>query len=204
MPSERGQIGVIQDIAKALGREKGLTFETRGVFGRACSKEGSRLFRITTNDRENYVVSGRVPATSDGGRCRPQARCGCSSPDLRTLSPGRRPFYFPYGTARPERAPYVGPGRSVDVVSDHPHHRRSSPVSSGIRPAHRPLVDTSGPRSMHPRLARDVGSPTATGHGREPPWPLHFVRLRRYADPPDTVFIPYTAAAERHSLTICR
>jgi assimilatory nitrate reductase catalytic subunit len=161
---------ILQDLARALGRPKGFTFEARGPSSKSCGSraEGAspttRASR-TRRSRRRWASSGPATATTRRpARRRPTPR---HAPALRTreLQPGREgrgPFYFPDGKARFNVADYRPPvddaseeyplflttGRVVSQFLSGTQTRRIGPL---VKQYPEPRIE------MHPRLAEKLG-----------------------------------------------
>jgi assimilatory nitrate reductase catalytic subunit len=196
---------IIQDIAKALGRERGFTFESpREIFDelRLASKGGVSDYSGVTYERVEEHFGVFWPCRSDTPDGPPQP-----SPQgtLRLFEPGSwnpvangaGPFYFPDGKARFNATPYVGPTEDVDAT--YPVILTTGRVVSHFLSGNQtrrigPLVDHyPEPRlEIHPALATRLGIATgdwASVESRRGRCTLrasvvHTIR-------PDTVFIPY-------------
>jgi assimilatory nitrate reductase catalytic subunit len=196
---------IIQDIAKALGREQGLTFkEPKEMFEelRVASRGGVADYSGVTYERieKNFGVfwpcpsemPEAVPALGPQGTLR-LFEAGSWNP----VAKGAGPFYFPDGKARFNITPYVGPTEDVDEA--YPLILTTGRVVSQFLSGNQtrrigPLVDHyPEPRlELHPRLAEKLGI-------AEGDWVLAESRrgnctLRASVVQtirPDTVFIPY-------------
>jgi assimilatory nitrate reductase catalytic subunit len=196
---------IIQDIAKALGREQGLTFESpREVFEelRVASKGGIADYSGISYERieENYGVFWPCPSdVPEGVRMpEPQGTVRLFEPgSWNPVAKGAGPFYFPDGKARLNVTPYVGPAEDVDeafpiilttgrVVSQFLSGNQTRRIG--------PLVDhCPEPRiEMHPRLAARLGIADGdwiTAESRRGHCTLRASVVSTIR--PDTVFIPY-------------
>ncbi|MEO7275616.1 MAG: molybdopterin-dependent oxidoreductase [Vicinamibacterales bacterium] len=129
---------IIQDIARALGRDQGLAFENpRAMFEelRVASKGGIADYSGITYERidENFGVFWPCPSeVPEGGALPgPQGTPRLFEPgSWNPVARGAGPFYFPDGKARWKRDALCRAGRRRGRgVSDHPHHRtRRQPV----------------------------------------------------------------------------
>ena len=201
---------IIQDIAKALGRERGLSFTSPAeIFDelRVASRGGVADYSgITYNKLERqYGVFWPCPADDHPGTPR-LFEAGSWNP----VAQGKGPFYFPDGKARFNVATYSPPTEDVDA--DYPliltTGRVISQFLSGTQTRRiGPLVDQyPEPRiEMHPQLAERLGIANgdwATVESRRGSTTLqaHVVKTIR----PDTIFIPYHWAGRRsaNQLTI--
>ena len=201
---------IIQDIARALGRERGFTFAgPREIFDEL--REASRggivdYYGITWEKVErNYGVFWPCPEPDHPGTPR-LFEPGSWNP----IAKGAGPFYFPDGRARFKVTPYRGPAEDVD--DDYPVILTTGRVVSHFLSGTQtrrigPLVDHyPEPRiEMHPRLAERLGIAdgdwtTAESRRGECTLRAHVVRTIR----PDTVFIPYHWAGRKsaNQLTI--
>jgi assimilatory nitrate reductase catalytic subunit len=188
---------IIQDIAKALGRERGFTFaEPRAIFDelRRASKGGVADYSGITYEkieRQNGVC-WPCPDDDHAGTLR-LFEPGSWNP----VAKGAGPFYFPDGRARFVVAPYTPPAEDVDA--EYPLMLTTGRVVSHFLSGTQtrrigPLVDQyPEPRcEMHPQLAAKLGVATGdevTVESRRGAMqlPAHVVTTIR----PDTIFIPY-------------
>jgi assimilatory nitrate reductase catalytic subunit len=188
---------IIQDIAKALGREHGFTFEEpREIFDelRAASQGGIADYAGITYDRIERELGVFWPCPSEDHPGTPRLfEPGSWNP----IAKGAGPFYFSDGKARFNVAAYLPPTEETDdqypvilttgrVVSQYLSGTQTRRIG--------PLVDQyPEPRiEIHPRMAERLG----IGDGD---WVLAESRrgnctLRAEVVTtirPDTVFIPY-------------
>jgi assimilatory nitrate reductase catalytic subunit len=201
---------IIQDIATALGREKGFTFTSpREIWDelRVASKGGVADYYGITYEKieENYGVFWPCPELDHPGTPR-LFEPGSWNP----VAKGAGPFYFPDGRARFQVTPYIGPVEDVD--DEYPIMLTTGRVVSQFLSGTQtrrigPLVDHyPEPKvEMHPRLAEKLGIKdgewtTVESRRGTCTLPAHVVRTIR----PDTVFIPYHWAGRRsaNQLTI--
>lgn len=196
---------IIQDIAKALGREKGLTFANpKEMFEelRVASKGSVIDYSGVTWERveENYGVFWPCPAETPPGVPLPGPT---GTPRLfepgswNPVAKGAGPFYFADGRARFNVTPYIGPAEDVD--DDYPviltTGRVVSQFLSGTQTRRiGPLVDHyPEPRiEIHPILATRLGiadGDWTTAESRRGNCTLRAAVVRTIR--PDTVFIPY-------------
>jgi len=188
---------IIQDIARALGRERGFTFSSpREIFDEL--REASRggivdYYGITYEKIEaNNGVFWPCPDPDHPGTPR-LFEPGSWNPVAR----GAGPFYFPDGRARFRVTPYIGPAEDVD--DDYPIILTTGRVVSHFLSGTQtrrigPLVDHyPEPRvEMHPRLAERLGirdGDWTTVESRRGSATLRASVVRTIR--PDTVFIPY-------------
>ena len=202
---------IIQDIAKALGREKGLTFESpREVFEelRVASKGGVADYSGITYARieEHYGVFWPCPSDVLEGvpMPGPQGTVRLFEPgSWNPVAKGAGPFYFPDGKARWNVTPYVGPTEDVD--DEFPIILTTGRVVSHFLSGNQtrrigPLVDQCPePRlEMHPRLAVRLSiadGDWATAESRRGNCTLRASVVTTIR--PDTVFIPYHWAGRK-------
>jgi assimilatory nitrate reductase catalytic subunit len=196
---------IIQDIARALGREQGMTFsDPREMFEelRVASKGGVVDYSGVTWERveENFGVFWPCPDEVPEGVAPPGPQ---GTPRLfepgswNPVAKGAGPFYFPDGKARFNVTPYVGPAEDVD--EDYPVILTTGRVVSQFLSGNQtrrigPLVDHyPEPRiEMHPRLAAKLGirdGDWATAESRRGTCTLRASVVKTIR--PDTVFIPY-------------
>ncbi len=201
---------IIQDIAKALGREKGFTFNSpREIFDelRTASKGGIADYSGITYEKieEQQGVFWPCPSEDHPGTPR-LFEPGSWNP----IAKGQGPFYFPDGKARFNLTPYTPPAEETDAA--YPiiltTGRVVSQFLSGTQTRRiGPLVDHyPEPRlEMHPRLAEKLGVAdgdwvTAESRRGEITLRAQVVNTIR----PDTIFVPYHWAGRQsiNQLTI--
>ena len=196
---------IIQDIAKALGRNRGLTFANpREIFEelRTASQGGIADYSGITYERieQNFGVFWPCPSELPEGVPMPGPQ---GTPRLfeqgswNPVAKGAGPFYFPDGKARFNVTPYVGPAEDVD--EEFPIILTTGRVVSQFLSGNQtrrigPLVDHyPEPRiEIHPRLAARLGvadgdwvtAESRRGHSTLRASVVTTIR-------PDTVFIPY-------------
>ncbi len=196
---------IIQDIAKALGREHGMTFESpREMFDelRVASKGYIADYSGITWEavEENYGVFWPCPDETPPGvpMPGPQGTVRLFEPgSWNPIANGAGPFYFPDGRARFNLTPYVGPAEDVDAA--YPIILTTGRVVSQFLSGNQtrrigPLVDHyPEPKiEMHPHLAQQLGiqdGDWATAESRRGTCTLRASVVRTIR--PDTVFIPY-------------
>ena len=188
---------IIQDIAKALGRERGFTFnEPREIFNelRVASKGGIADYSGITYEKiaKQYGVFWPCPNDDHPGTPR------LFEPgSLNPIAKGRGPFYFPDGKARFNVAPYTPPAEDTDteyplmlttgrVVSQFLSGTQTRRIGPLVDQYPEPLVE------MHPQLAQTLGIAngdltTVESRRGEITLPAMVVTTIR----PDTVFVPY-------------
>ncbi|MEX0600098.1 MAG: molybdopterin oxidoreductase family protein, partial [Rhodothermales bacterium] len=209
---------IIQDVAQALGRERGLTFESpRAIWEelRVASKGYINDYSGITYERveDNYGVFWPCPDDVPEGVTPPGPQ---GTPRLfepgswNPIAKGNGPFYFPDGKARFNVTPHQGPSEEVD--QDYPVVLTTGRVVSQFLSGNQtrrigPLVDHyPEPRiEMHPRLAESLGiedGDWATASSRRGTCTLRASVVRTIR--PDTVFIPYHwgGAKSANQLTI--
>ncbi|MCC6608034.1 MAG: molybdopterin oxidoreductase family protein [Anaerolineae bacterium] len=188
---------IIQDIAQALGREKGLTFsspaEMFAELGQA-SKGGIADYSGITYEKleAQNGVFWPCPDAEHTGTPR-LFEPGSWNP----VAQGKGPFYFPDGKARFNVAPYMPPTEDVD--DEYPliltTGRVVSQFLSGTQTRRiGPLVDNyPEPRiEMHPTLAEKLGikdGDWVTAESRRGSTTLQALVVKTIR--PDTIFIPY-------------
>jgi assimilatory nitrate reductase catalytic subunit len=196
---------IIQDIAKAIGRPHGFTFDSpRAIFEelRRASKGGIADYSGITYEKVEQELGVFWPCYSEDPRTgTPIDHPGTPrlfEPDsYNPIAKGAGPFYFPDGKARFNVADYRTP---VDDVSDeYPLFLTTGRVVSQFLSGTQtrrigPLVDQyPEPRiEMHPRLAEKLGvvdRDWATVDTRRGSITLRAMVVKTIR--PDTVFIPY-------------
>jgi assimilatory nitrate reductase catalytic subunit len=203
---------IIQDLARALGRPKGFTFEgPRAIFEelRLASKGGVADYSGITYEKIERQMGVFWPCYSTD----PQT--GAPTPDhpgtprlfepgsYNPVAKGAGPFYFPDGKARFNVAEYRPP---VDDVSDeYPHFLTTGRVVSQFLSGTQtrrigPLVKQyAEPRiELHPRLAAKLGiedGAWATAETRRGAITLRAMVVTTIR--PDTIFIPYHWPGEK-------
>ncbi|MCC7186269.1 MAG: molybdopterin oxidoreductase family protein [Acidobacteria bacterium] len=196
---------IIQDIAKALGRERGFTFAEPGdIFDelRVASRGGVSDYSGITYERieRESGVFWPCPETVPDGvtPAGPQGTVRMFEPgSWNPIAKGAGPFYFADGKARFNVTPYAGPAEDVDET--YPiiltTGRVVSQFLSGTQTRRiGPLVDHyPEPRlEMHPILADRLGISdgdwvtveSRRGHATIQASVVRTIR-------PDTVFMPY-------------
>lgn len=201
---------IIQDIAKALGREKGLTFnspaEMFAELGQA-SKGGIADYSGITYEKLEAQNGVFWPCPTEDHTGTPRLfEPGSWNP----MAQGNGPFYFPDGKARFNVAPYSPPTEDVDEA--YPliltTGRVVSQFLSGTQTRRiGPLVDNyPEPRiEMHPTLAErlDINDGDwVTAESRRGSTTLQALVVKTIR--PDTIFIPYHWAGRKsaNQLTI--
>jgi assimilatory nitrate reductase catalytic subunit len=196
---------IIQDVARALGRERGFTFRNPGeIFeelrvastGGVCDYSGITYAQI----EQQYGVFWPCPAEVPPGVAPPgpQGTIRLFEPESwNPVARGAGPFYFPDGKARFNVTPHVGPAEDVD--DEYPviltTGRVISQFLSGTQTRRiGPLVDHyPEPRlELHPVLAATLGiadGDWVTAESRRGHCTLRASVVRTIR--PDTVFIPY-------------
>lgn len=208
---------IIQDIARALGRERGFTFESpREIFDelREASRGSIYDYSGITYEKidEQYGVFWPCPDRDPEGRAIEHT----GTPRLfepgswNPVARGAGPFYFPDGKARFNVSTYTPPAEEVDA--DYPIILTTGRVVSHFLSGNQtrrigPLVDhTPEPRvELHPQLAARLGIADCdwvrvSSRRGECTLQASVVRTIR----PDTVFIPYHWAGRKsaNQLTI--
>ena len=202
---------IIQDIARALGRPHGFTFETpRDIFEelRVASKGGVADYSGITYDKIEQQMGVFWPCYSND----PETGQPIDHPGTpRLFEPGSYnpvargtgPFYFPDGRARFNVAEYRPPvddagdeypiylttGRVVSQFLSGTQTRRIGPL---VKQYPEPRIE------MHPRLAATLGiedGDWATAETRRGTLTLRAMVVTTIR--PDTIFIPYHWAGEK-------
>ncbi|HXF62790.1 MAG TPA: molybdopterin oxidoreductase family protein [Caldilineaceae bacterium] len=201
---------IIQDIAAALGRERGFTFSSPAeIFDelRRASKGGIVDYSGVTYEKIERQMGVFWPCPSEDHPGTPRLfERGSWNP----VAQGKGPFYFPDGKARFKPTPYVPPAEDVD--SEYPiiltTGRVVSQFLSGTQTRRiGPLLDNY-PEPMvelHPILAERLGiadGDWTTVESRRGACTLRAQVVRTIR--PDTVFIPYHWAGRKsaNQLTI--
>lgn len=201
---------ILQDIARALKRETGFTFNSPSEILdelRRASKGGVADYSGITYEKieANYGVFWPCPDDDHPGTPR-LFEPGSWNP----VAKGKGPFYFPDGKARFVVAPYTPPAEETDT--DYPLMLTTGRVVSHFLSGTQtrrigPLVDHCPDPyiELHPRLAEKLGVANgdwATAESRRGVCTLraHVVKTIR----PDTIFIPYHWAGRKsvNQLTI--
>ncbi len=188
---------IIQDLAKALGRERGFTFtEPREILDelRVASKGGVADYSGITYEKVEAQGGVFWPCPSDEHIGTPRLfEPGSWNP----IAKGAGPFYFPDGKARFNVAPYTPPAEDTDdeypiilttgrVVSQFLSGTQTRRIGPLVNQYPEPLLE------LHPQLAEKLGikdgdQVTAESRRGTITLPAHVVTTIR----PDTVFIPY-------------
>ena len=196
---------IIQDIAAALGRERGLTFGSpREIFDelRLASKGGVADYSGITYEKIERQMGVFWPCPTEDHPGTPRLfEPGSWNP----IAQGAGPFYFPDGKARFNVAQYAPPAEDVDA--EYPliltTGRVVSQFLSGTQTRRiGPLVDQyPEPRiEIHPRWPSSWASPTATGRpSRSRRGAIHAARhgRRQPSAPTRSSFRTTGRAAER-------
>ena len=188
---------IIQDIAMAIGREKGFTFrEPREIFDelRIASKGGVADYSGITYERVEAEGGVFWPCPSEG---HPGTLRLFEPGSFNPIAKGAGPFYFPDGRARFNVAPYTPPAEDVDDA--YPLMLTTGRVVSQFLSGTQtrrigPLVDQyPEPRiELHPRLAEKHGirdGELITAETRRGTITLQAMVVTTIR--PDTIFIPY-------------
>ncbi|MEO6907060.1 MAG: molybdopterin oxidoreductase family protein [Abditibacteriaceae bacterium] len=201
---------IIQDIAKALNREKGFKFqESREIWDelREASKGGIADYSGISYEKIEKQYGVFWPCPSDDHPGTPRLfEPGSWNP----VAKGAGPFYFPDGKARFNVAPYTPPAEVTD--DEYPiiltTGRVVSMFLSGTQTRRiGPLVDQyPEPRlELHPQLAEKLGiadKDWVTVESRRGDATIRAMVVRTIR--PDTVFMPYHWAGRKsaNQLTI--
>lgn len=188
---------IIQDIAKAMGRERGFTFtEPREILDelRIASKGGIADYSGISYEKIEQQGGVFWPCPSDDHKGTERLfEPGSWNP----VAKGLGPFYFPDGKARFNVAPYSPPTEDVDdeypiilttgrVVSQFLSGTQTRRIGPLVNQYPEPRIE------LHPQLAEKLGikdGDWATAESRRGTITLqaHVVATIR----PDTIFIPY-------------
>jgi len=188
---------IIQDIAQAMGIEKGLSFsDPEAMFNelRQASKGGVADYSGITYEKLEAQNGVFWPCTDEEDRGTPRLfEPGSWNP----VAQGSGPFYFPDGKARFNVAPYTPPTEDVD--DEYPLILTTGRVVSQFLSGEQtrrigPLLDNyPEPRiEMHPALAETLGiadGDWATAETRRGDTTLRALVVKTIR--PDTIFIPY-------------
>jgi len=203
---------IIQDIAKALGRPHGFTFEhPREIFEelRLASKGGVADYSGVTYEKVTQQLGVFWPCYSEDPRTGAPIEDHPGTPRLfepgsyNPVAKGAGPFYFPDGRARFNVAEYRPPvddaneqfpiylttGRVVSQFLSGTQTRRIGPL---VRQYAEPRIE------MHPRLAAKLG--IADGDWTTAETSRGAITLRAQVVTtirPDTIFIPYHWAGRK-------
>ena len=152
---------IIQDIARALGRPHGFTFDepARDLRGAARREQGRRRRLLGHHLREDrarrWACSGRAtahdPETGEPTPDHPGTPRLFEPGSYNPVAKGAGPFYFPDGKARFNVADYRPPvddaSRGVSALPDHRPRRQPVPLRHADAP-HRP-ARRAVPRAAH-------------------------------------------------------
>jgi assimilatory nitrate reductase catalytic subunit len=203
---------IVQDIAKALGRPHGFTFEhPREIFEelRVASKGGIADYSGVTYEKITQQLGVFWPCYSEDPRTGAAIDDHPGTPRLfepgsyNPIAKGAGPFYFPDGRARFNVAEYRAPvddaneefpvylttGRVVSQFLSGTQTRRIGPL---VRQYAEPRIE------MHPRLAAKLG--IADGEWATAETRRGTITLRAQVVTtirPDTIFIPYHWAGRK-------
>ncbi len=202
---------IIQDLARALGRERGFTFQSpREMFEelRVASKGGVADYSGITWDKVERNMGVFWPCYADDPRTgQPVDHPG--TPRLferdswNPVAKGAGPFYFPDGKARFNVAEHRPPAEEVDadyplilttgrVVSQFLSGTQTRRIGPLVKQYPEPLIE------LHPRLATKLGiadGDWATAESRRGSVTLRAQVVTTIR--PDTIFIPYHWAGQK-------
>ena len=194
---------IIQDIAKALGRERGFTFDSPGSILeelRVASRGGIADYSGITYEKIEKQNGVFWPCPADDHPGTPRLfEPGSWNP----VAQGKGPFYFPDGKARFVVAKYTPPAEVTDpeypvilttgrVVSHFLSGTQTRRIGPLIDHQPEPFVE------LHPKLAEQYGindGDWVTVESRRGSCTVKAQVLRTIR--PDTVFIPYHWAGEK-------
>src|SRR6266540_1302108 len=201
---------VIQDIARAMGRERGFTFnEPREILDELRVASEGYIADYSGVTYEKIERQGGVfwPCTNENHPGTPRLfEKGSWNP----IAKGAGPFYFPDGRARFNVAPYTPPAEDVDeeypiilttgrVISQFLSGTQTRRIGPLVDQYPEPLIE------MHPQLAEKLGvkdgdwTTVESRRGQITLKALVVTTIR-----PDTIFIPYHWAGAKsvNQLTI--
>lgn len=201
---------IIQDIARALGREKGFTFRhPREIFDelREASRGSIVDYSGVTWEKVERQYGVFWPCPSEDHRGTPRLfEPGSWNP----VAQGKGPFYFPDGKARFNVAVYTPPAEDVDdeyplilttgrVISQFLSGTQTRRIGPLVDPYPEPRIE------VHPQLATKLGladGDWATVESRRGNCTLRVQVVKTIR--PDTIFIPYHWARHKsaNQLTI--
>lgn len=188
---------IIQDIAKALGRERGFTFtQPREILDelRRASKGGIADYSGISYEKIEMQDGVFWPCPNDDHAGTPRL----FEPDSwNPVARGAGPFYFPDGKARFNVAPYTPPAEDVDdeyplmlttgrVVSQFLSGTQTRRIGPLVNQYPEPRIE------LHPQLAEKLGvkdGDWATAESRRGTITLQAQVVTTIR--PDTIFIPY-------------
>lgn len=201
---------IIQDIARALGRERGFTFRNPGeIFEelRVASKGGIADWSGITYAKVIQQKGVFWPCTSEDHPGTPRL---FEPGSWNMVAQGKGPFYFPDGRARFNVAVYTPPAEDIDadyplflttgrVISQFLSGTQTRRIGPLLDPYPEPQVE------IHPQLAEKFGIATGdlvTLESRRGTMTLPALVVKGIR--PDTVFIPYHWAGRQsaNQLTI--
>jgi assimilatory nitrate reductase catalytic subunit len=188
---------IIQDIARAMGRERGFTFtEPRQMLDelRVASKGGIADYSGITYEKIEKQDGVFWPCTSEDDPGTPRL----FEPDSwNPVAKGAGPFYFPDGKARFNVAPYTPPAEDVDeeypiilttgrVVSQFLSGTQTRRIGPLVEQYPEPLIE------MHPQLAEKLGIKDGDWTAAESRRGTITLQAQVVTTiRPDTIFIPY-------------
>ncbi len=194
---------IIQDIAKALGRERGFTFQNPGeIFSelRVASKGGIADWAGISYEKIERQNGVFWPCRSEEDPGTPRLfEPGSWNP----VAQGKGPFYFPDGKARFNATTYAPPAEDVDaeypiflttgrVISQFLSGTQTRRIGPLLDPYPEPRVE------IHPTLAEKLGitdEDWVTVESRRGTMTLQALVIQMIR--PDTVFIPYHWAGRK-------
>jgi assimilatory nitrate reductase catalytic subunit len=194
---------IIQDIARALGRERGLTFQSsREIFDelRIASKGGVADYSGITYEKIERQLGVFWPCYSEDDPGTPRLfEPGSWNP----VADGKGPFFFPDGKARFNKVEYIPPAEDVD--DDYPiiltTGRVITQFLSGTQTRRiGPLIDyyPAPLIEIHPRLAQRYAiadGDWVTAESRRGKLTLRCKVVKTIR--PDTIFVPYHWAGRK-------
>lgn len=194
---------IIQDIARALGRERGFTFQSpREVFDelRIASKGGLADYSGITYEKIERQMGVFWPCYDEDHPGTPRLfEPGSWNP----VANGAGPFYFPDGKARFNRVEYIPPAEDVDeeypvilttgrVITQFLSGTQTRRIGPLVDYYPEPLIE------LHPRLAERYGiadGDWVTAESRRGRLTLRCKVVKTIR--PDTIFVPYHWAGKK-------
>jgi assimilatory nitrate reductase catalytic subunit len=194
---------IVQDLARALGRERGFTFSgPREIFDelRVASKGGVADYSGISWEKVERQQGVFWPCPSEEHTGTPRL---FEPGSWNSVAKGAGPFYFPDGKARFTVAPYAPPTEDADA--DYPllltTGRVISQFLSGTQTRRiGPLLDMDPQPflELHPRLAEKLGIADGSWATAETRRGRITLRARVVATiRPDTIFVPYHWPGQR-------
>jgi assimilatory nitrate reductase catalytic subunit len=194
---------IVQDVARALGHERGFTFESPAAILaelREASRGGVADYAGITYEKLERQLGVFWPCPTDDHPGTPRLfEPGSVNP----VAQGKGPFYFPDGKARFVPAPYAPPAEDVDaeyplilttgrVVSHFLSGAQTRRIGPLVDHCPEPFIE------LHPKLAAQLGiadGDLATAETRRGAITLRAAVVKTIR--PDTIFVPYHWPGEK-------